>query len=58
MTGGGLNQSKPLDNVEQKLKSMIKLSVDGLPPEFDCDANANVGDNNEIMGTIILLSND
>lgn len=54
MTGGGINQSKSLDHVEQKVKDMIKLSVDGLPSIFDCDAD--VGANSDIIGYIVFLS--
>lgn len=51
MTGGGKNQAQALDDIEQKVKDMIQLSVEGLPSVFDCDAD--FGDNNDIIGNII-----
>ncbi|KAF0747691.1 fibrinogen silencer-binding protein-like [Aphis craccivora] len=47
MTGGGKNQAEPLDDVEQKVKDIIRLSVDGLPSVFDSDAD--FGDNNDMI---------
>lgn len=41
MTGGGKNMFKPLDDVEQKSKDIIQLSVDGLPTIFDSDVNVD-----------------
>lgn len=52
MTGGGKNQAEPLDDVEQKVKDIIRLSVDGLPSIFDSDAD--FGDNNDMIGNIKL----
>lgn len=52
MTGVGKNQAEPLDDVEQKVKDIIRLSVDGLPSVFDSDAD--FGDNNDMIGNIKL----
>eukprot|EP00102_Acyrthosiphon_pisum_P020647 XP_016657857.1 PREDICTED: uncharacterized protein LOC100568525 [Acyrthosiphon pisum] len=36
-TGGGNNESIALNDIEQKVKDMMQLSVEGMPSTFDCD---------------------
>ncbi|KAF0769392.1 Myb DNA-bind 5 domain-containing protein [Aphis craccivora] len=35
--GGGINSSLALNEVEEKMKDMMQLSVEGMPSHFDCD---------------------
>ena len=44
-TGGGKDLSQALNFSEEKLKSIIQLSVDGLQSEFDDDTEAFSTDN-------------
>lgn len=44
-TGGGKDLSQALNLREEKLKSIIQLSVDGLKSEFDDDNEAISTDN-------------
>jgi len=44
-TGGGKDLSQALNFREEKLKSIIQLSVDGLQSEFDDDTEAISTDN-------------
>jgi len=46
-TGGGKNQAQALDDVEEKIKGIIQLSVDGMASIFDCD------NDNDVIGNII-----
>ncbi|XP_060858792.1 uncharacterized protein LOC132936123 [Metopolophium dirhodum] len=52
-TGGGKDLSQALNFREEKLKSIIQLSVDGLQSEFDDDTEAistdNLVNDNELM---------
>lgn len=36
-TDGGKNDSLALNEVEEKVKDMMQLSVEGMPSHFDCD---------------------
>jgi len=36
-TGGGQNDSLALTEIEEKVKGMMQLSVEGMPSHFDCD---------------------
>lgn len=51
-TGGGKNQAQALDDVEEKIKGIIQLSVEGMASIFDCD------NDNDVIGNIILCSYD
>jgi hypothetical protein len=37
-TGGGSNESIALDDIEEKVKDMMQLSVESMPSQFDCDS--------------------
>jgi hypothetical protein len=41
-TGGGMDKSTALNEIEHKVKEMIQLSVDGKPSYFDCDTEDDI----------------
>lgn len=58
-TGGGKNEAIALSDVEQKVKDMIQLSIEGMPSQFDCDGEVDAmppvhDDANEVDGKIII----
>lgn len=60
-TGGGIDKSIPLNDIEHKLKEMIQLSYDGMPSYLDCDtellriSDPGLNDINNITGKLILF---
>lgn len=40
-TGGGKNEAMALSGVEEKVKNMMQLSIEGMPSSFDCDGNVD-----------------
>lgn len=61
-TGGGIDKSIHLNDIENKEKEMIQLSVDGMPSYFDCDQENDIEssvfvDTNNITCKLILFYN-
>lgn len=59
-TGGFIDKSIPLNEIENKVKEMIQLSVDGMPSTFDCDTELITECDSEIddiTGNLILFYN-
>jgi len=60
-TGGGNNESIVLNDIEQKVKDMMQLSVEGMPSTFDCDGEidampfSDYNYDDEVDGKIILI---
>lgn len=60
-TGGGNNESITLNDIEEKVKEMMKLSVEGMPSTFDCDGEIDDMPSSaynyvdEVDGKIILI---
>jgi len=60
-TGGGNNESIALNDIEQKVKDMMQLSVKGMPSTFDCDGeidampSSSYNYDDEVDGKIILI---
>jgi len=60
-TGGGNNESMALNDIEEKVKDMMQLSVEGMPSNFDCDSEIDTIPSSaynyvdEVNGKIILI---